>query len=121
MVAIAVVRAHPPDGGDDALEPSGGGYADGDVVTVAAGEIDVAAEGETAVEGAIVGDTEGGVVGLGTTSVSTSRASIDSAGTNRTTPAPSGGTETTEHPVPVAPAGVQVSADRSPTVTSTLM
>ena len=84
----------------------------------------MAALGVTALgvtDGAAVGAIDGDKVGLALGTVSSSSSSRDSVGTNRMMPAPKGGTDTTVHPVPLAPAGVHVSADRSPIVTSTLM
>ena len=79
------------------------------------------AVGDTVVVGVgtVVGDTDGDTVGLTVGTVSANSSSFEGAGSNRTIPAPRGGTASTVHPVPLD-VGVHVAADRSPTVTSTV-
>ena len=71
--------------------------------------------------GSALGAIDGESVGLAVGSVSAISTSLGVDGTKRTTPAPSGGTDTIVQPAPDGPAGEQLLTDRPPTVTSTLM
>ena len=71
--------------------------------------------------GSALGAIDGDSVGLAVGTVSASNTSVDSDSTNRTTPAPSGGTERIVQPGPAGPVGEQTLVERSPIVTSTLM
>ena len=77
--------------------------------------VDGGALGTTDVEGA--GLSVGATVEVGSRVAS----NAEVAGTSRTTPAPSGGTDSTVQPAPLAPVGVQVGGVASPTVTVTVM
>ena len=62
-----------------------------------------------------------GTTGLVVGSVAAIASSAEVAGTNRTMPAPSGGTDTTVHPGPPASSGVHVVTGSLPMMTCTLM